>query len=179
MSRLHEGPPFEDAMEATTRPEPVDFRSKHDVTLVVQALQKEATNLTAKGKKLVDEKYPRQAKVLMDDAAAIEHAILPALRGQMAMDLTTPDQLEAAIRSALRRDIYRAFDQLDDPKVLATPDALVFRRNQLIEAISRKVMVYAIDLAGAAFGQGLAARLSTSEALALRALESLRDGDDS
>jgi hypothetical protein len=76
----------------------------------------------------------------------------------------------------MRVIIFRAFDSLDDPKSKVTADGIRGRRDRLIEGLASRVMLYARDVAGAAYDAGYQARTRTPDVIASSVVSTLRSG---
>ena len=152
----------------------VRLRSRHDFALTTKALEVRSEDLKKLAKKADDEGYRREAKAIRADAEAIEIDILPSFRDQRELPLVSEEQLEKEIAAALRILVVRAFDGLDDPKVPPTPTSLERRRENLLEALTKRTTTYATTIADEAFNQGVAAREQSAESIAMRAVRELR-----
>jgi hypothetical protein len=169
---------LDEAPAAPKKPQPVTLRASHDYTLVATALDVRKEDLKKLATKVDADGYKREARAIRADADAIEHQILPSFAEQRELPLVTHDQLEKEIGAALRRFVYMAFDGLANPKVVITPSGLASRRDELLKSLTARVTVFATDLADEAFNQGVAAREQSAEALALRAVATLRATGD-
>lgn len=156
------------------KPEPVQLRTPHDFGLVTQALIVRKDELDKLAKKTLEGGYPRESRAIAADAMAIEHHVMPAFRDQRELPLVSHDQLEKAIAAALKVPVYRAFEGMGDPKVAITFDGVQARKESLLERLALRMTLYVKDVADEAYNQGVAARENTSEALAYRAIETLR-----
>jgi hypothetical protein len=160
------------------KPEPVILPSIHDFTLTTAALESHAEDLKSLAKKNTDGGYPREARAIQADADAITHRILPAFREQRELPLVTHEQLEKEIAGALSVIVSRGFDGLAGSKVIVTPENIVSRRKSLLNELTKRVTLYAKQLADEAFNQGVAARGQSAEALAIGAVATLRATGD-
>lgn len=165
---------IEETPAAPKKLAPVALRSAHDFTVTTQALTTHAEELKKLAKKNNDSGYRREGRAIQADADAIEQQILPVFRDQRELPLVTQDQLEKEINASLRTWITQAFSGLGDPKVQVTPSAIANRRDVLLSQLTKRVTLYVTDVADEAFNQGVAAREQTSEALAMRAINTLR-----
>ena len=159
---------------AAKKPAPIVLRASHDYSITEQALASRAEELKKLAKKNNEEGYRREGRAVQADADAIEHQILPVFREQRELPLVTQDALEKEVGAALRLYITQAFSGLGDPKVEHTPSGIAFRRDTLLKQLTTRVTLYATELADEAFNQGVAAREQTAEALAMRAIGTLR-----
>lgn len=164
----------EDAPAVAKKPEPVRLRSAHDFSLVTAALDFRVEDLEKLSKKVGEDGYQREARAISADAAAIKHTILPAFREQRELPLVTHEHLEREIAGALKRFVTTAFGGLGDPKVIVTPATVDSRKEELLKVLTTRIALYVKDVADDAFNQGVAAREQTSEALAMRAIGTLR-----
>lgn len=175
----HNGTLLEDAPAAERKkPEPVTLRTAHDYSLVSRALGNEKEVLAKLASKTKDAGYPREARAIQADADAIEHHVLPSFNAQRELPLVSAEQLEKEIHGALRRFVYNAFDGLGNPSVVVTPGGIASRRDALLKDLTTRVLLYATEIADEAFNQGYAAREQTAEALAMRAVHTLRAQGD-
>lgn len=163
---------------APKKPEPVQLRAPHDYTLVTQALDLRKEDLKKLSKKTSEEGYTREARVMEADALAIEHHILPAFREQREIPFVTHEALSKMVGAALKAPIWKAFDQLGDPKVIVTYDGIKARRERLLEQLTNRLTFYVKDVAEEAYRQGTAAREQSSEAIAARSIQTLSSRDD-
>ena len=163
---------------APKKPSPVTLRTAHDFSLVTQALEFRKEDLTKLAKKVQEDGYAREARSISADAEAIERHVLPQFREQRELPLVTHEQLEKEIAVALTRFISAAFRGLGDPKVVVTPATIDHRREELLKSLTTRVALYVKDVADDAFNQGYAAREQTAEALAMRAIGTLRATGD-
>lgn len=161
---------------ATTqkKPTPVLLRAAHDYTITTQALESRAEDLKKLAKKTGEEGYRREARAIQADADAIQHQILPVFREQRELPFVTTEALEKEVNAALKIFVSQAFNGLGDPKVQHTPSGIAGRRDDLLRELTKRVTLFAIDLADEAFNQGTAARQQSAEALAVRVIGTLR-----
>jgi predicted NBD/HSP70 family sugar kinase len=155
----------------------VELRTAHDYTLTLRALELRSEDLKKLAKRTSDEGYSREGRAIQADAEAIDHHILPVFRSQRELPLVTEEALAKEIEGALRVAIFRAFDGLDNPKVVITPGHVHDRRDRLIDILTERVLRYALEIADESFNQGYAAREQTGEALAMRPIAALRTGN--
>jgi hypothetical protein len=160
------------------KPEPIHLPTPHDHKIVADALELRKEDLKALAKKNRAEGYSREASVMDADALALEHHILPAFRSQRELPLVTHEQLSKNIETALKVPIFRAFDQLGDPKIKMTHNGIMTRRDNLLDFIAKRVVLYVKDVAEEAYRQGMAARQQTPEVIADRAIMTLRATGD-
>jgi hypothetical protein len=154
------------------------LRAVHDVNLTATALEFRAEDLKKLAKKTSEEGYRREARAIQADAEAIEQSILPIVREQRTLPLVTPDVLEQEVNAALRIFVTQAFSGLGDPKVQVTPSGVASRRDVLLASLTKRVSLFALDVAEEGYKQGLAARGHTSEALAMTVIGTLRAHGD-
>lgn len=159
-------------------PEPVQLKSAHDYSLVTAALELRKLDLTALAKKTTAEGYPREGAIMNADALALEHHVLPAFRAQRELPLVTPEQLEKNLNAALRIPIWRAFEGLGDPKVVATFEGVTVRKTKLLDGLTTRISIYVREVAEEAYRQGMASREQTPEAIADRSVARLRVSGD-
>lgn len=159
-------------------PDPITLPTRHDVKIVLDALELRKDDLKKLAKKTQEEGYPREAAVMSADAAALEHHVLPAFRAQRELPLVTPEQLEKNIHAALKVFINRAFEGMGDPKVVQTFESVVWRKEQLHDKLAVRVTLFVREVAEEAFRQGMAAREQTAESIADRAIMTLRATGD-
>jgi hypothetical protein len=166
--------PLDEPTATAKKPEPVRLRSAHDFSLVTAALEFRTDDLKKLSKKVGEDGYHREARAISADAEAIERVVLPAFREQRELPLVTHEQLEKEITGALKRFVAHAFSGLGDPKVIVTPASVDSRKETLVATLTTRIALYVKEVADDAFNQGVAARAQTSEALAMRAIGTLR-----
>jgi hypothetical protein len=160
------------------KPQPITLRSLHDYSLVTTSLEHRKEDLKGLAKKVGLDGYSKESRAIQADAEAIEFHVLPQFREQRELPLVTFEQLEKEIAGALARPANVAFDQLAEPKVQVTPEVISRRKRTLIESLSKRIALYVQEVAENAYNQGLAAREQSAEALAVRAVGTLRAQGD-
>lgn len=159
-------------------PEPIILPTRHDVKIVLDALELRKDDLKKLATKTQAEGYPREAAVMSADAAALEHHVLPAFRSQRELPLVTPEQLEKNINAALKVPVNRAFEGMGDPKVIQTYESVMSRKEKLQQHLAVRVALYVREVAEEAYRQGMAAREQTAESIADCAIMTLRASGD-
>lgn len=154
-----------------TTPDPIQFRTRHDIALLVDAVESRESDLLSLAKKNTEGGYPREARSQLADAAALKQFILPQLREQTELPLVTLEDLQLRIGEALRRDV-------SDHLIVRTPedrqeDALRTRENKLLEILTTKIAAFALEIASSSYSAGYAARSNDPEELAARAVNVL------
>ena len=154
-----------------TTPEPIQLRTRHDVNLLIDAIESREADLLSLAKKNNEGGYPREARSQLADAAALKQFILPQLRDQQELPLVTLEDLKLRIGEALRGDIGGHL-------IVRTPadqqeDALRTRENKLLEILATKITAFALEIAQSSYSAGYAARSNDPEELAARAINVL------
>lgn len=140
----------------------IDLPTAHHYALLRTALQGRAGDLDTVAKKVETEGYPREARVVRMDAAAIREDILPQFERQMELPMATQRDVASGIKSAIQGPIFK--------HVLLDDESEVDHRAELGEAIGERVAAYVLQVAEKAFAAGVQAREATPEALCVAAL---------
>ena len=160
----------------TKPPKPVELHSAHDFALTRQALTTHADDLEKLVDKVKDQGYSREARTIAADVGAIREVILPKFSAQQELALVSGAALEKQVADALRVEIYRTFNGLDDPKAKITQAGMVGRRDRLLQLLASRVASFARDVAEAAYDQGYQVRKSSPESIAAKAVATLSGG---
>lgn len=159
LATLTDGPPAE--------LQPVTFDSPRDYRLVAVAIEDRAATLKKLAKNTEDEGYPREARLIKDDATRLGEDLLAPFKAQMELPLATAEELGAGIQNELRglvrHHAREATEKVDHEAVL-------------LKALGERVGAFVREVATTAFAAGVAYRETTPEVLALRALDRLRPG---
>lgn len=167
-----------DAAAKPMTPEPITLPTRHDVKIVLDALELRKDDLKKLAKRTQEEGYPREAAIMNADAAALEHHVLPAFRSQRELPLVTSEQLQKNILAALKVPINRAFEGMGDPKVIMTYESVMSRKEKLHDHLALRVSLFVREVAEEAYRQGMAAREQTAESIADRSIMTLRASGD-
>ena len=161
-------------MIPNSSPDPIEFRTRHDISLTVKALELRAADLEKLAKKNTDEGYSREGRVQLTDAATIKELILPAFRDQGELPLVTPEQNRGGIVEGLRPIIRNALIvRAPDEK---QEDALQSREDNLLEKLALRVEAFAEEVAIHAYNAGKEARLSSEAHFIARSIHAIQSG---
>lgn len=169
-------PPAATTTDGKTPPKPIQLSSAHDVALTRHALATHADDLDGVSKKVKEAGYDREARTISADAGAIRQGILPRFGGQTEIALVSPAALEEQIANAIKVEIYRMFDGLDDPQARISAAGMRGRRDRLVTILGSRLTAHAQELATAAWNAGYQARTLTSEVLAAGCVGTLGGG---
>jgi hypothetical protein len=160
---------------AAKEPKPILFRTAHDITITGQALEHRVEFLKAAAKKVHSLGYRRQARDILADVDAIQEHVIPSLRTQRELPLKSEEDAERSIKGGIRTTVFRAFDGLDDVKVVGrhTPEAIQRRREELCNALVGRVHTFAMELINRSYNAGYAARKTDPEVLITEAAKEL------
>ena len=161
-------------------PEPLAFRTRHDVSLTAQALELRAEDLTKLAKKNQDEGYRAEARAILGDVGAIKEVILPQLADQRELPIATPEDVESAVANALRPGVHALVRSTRAaPTNVGDESVAAFDRDRAdgyVARLAERVARYAAEVAERAYTAGLAARESTPEAIAVKSIDLLEYG---
>jgi hypothetical protein len=158
--------------------EPLKFVAKRDVAVTEIALQLRGEDLKNLAKKNQQEGYSFEANVMLQDAAAIEHRILPQLRSQRELPLVSFEALEKQVADSISGLTRRVVAGLDEKNANLKRDALKHRSDSLTRDLAARIASCLRDTAQAAYSAGFAARSITPEGIAAEQMRSLRGGRD-
>lgn len=143
----------------------IELPTPHHWRLVKAAIDDRVKSLKAIGKKVGDEGYIREARVMEQDALALSEDVSPQLEVQAEIPLATADEVQSGVanelRGVVRRHVRR--DQQD-----------VDHEAQMLKELSERVERFACEVANRAYAAGLSAREATAEVFALKSLNALR-----
>lgn len=147
-------PRGEDQEPVDGPPEPLQFQTRHDVKLMAIALEGRAADLTKMAKNVTEEGYPREARVMAGDAAALQHRVLPILRGQTQMVLATNATVQEMVE-------HRLVDLVEKARKGKWTDA------QVAEAMARRVVIMLTAAEAAGWSAGYADRSMLTPAMVI------------
>jgi hypothetical protein len=143
----------------------INLPSAHHYGISRVALTDRVDVLKKLAKTTEDKGYPKEARVILGDALALEEEVLPEFTAQLEMPLSTAADVSSAIKSALRGLIFK--------HVQANEDDAIDHRAALGDAIGDKLGEYVLAVAARAFSAGEMSRAMTPQAAAVRALPTL------
>lgn len=143
----------------------IDLPTPHHWRLVKVAIDDRVSALKSIAKKVSDEGYIREARIMEHDALALSEDVSPQLEVQAEIPLATADEVQSGVanelRGVVRRHVRR--DQQD-----------VDHEAQMLKELSERVERFACEVANRAYAAGLSAREATAEVFALKSLNALR-----
>lgn len=143
----------------------IELPTPHHWRLVKVAIDDRVASLKSIAKKVSDEGYIREARVMEHDALALSEDVSPQLEVQAEIPLATADEVQSGVanelRGVVRRHVRR--DQQD-----------VDHEAQMLKELSERVERFACEVANRAYAAGLSAREATAEVFALKSLNALR-----
>lgn len=143
----------------------VELPSPHHYRLVRDAVKDRADTVKALAKKLDDEGYLTQARVVRGDATALEEDVLPQFEHQAEIPLATADEVGGGIANELR-GLVRRHARRDDPER--------DHEAELLKELAERITRFATEVAERAFAAGAATREYSAEVFALKSLNGLR-----
>lgn len=164
-------------LEAPARPvdlKPIQLQTPRDMMLLTNSIEDRVQTLKGLAKKNREEKYEKEARVMDADADALEHRVLPQVRHQQELPLTTVEELRTGICNGLR-DIVKAHIVVRP----AVADENRIQRNiataidDMLTKIAVRVESFAERVALDGYAAGYAAREAEPTVIAKRALSAL------
>lgn len=143
----------------------IELPTPHHYRLVRQAIEDRADTVKGLAKKLDDEGYLREARVLTQDAAALTEGVLPQFERQAEIPLATADELSSAIVNELRGLVRKHVRQDDEKRD---------HEAELLKSLGDRVTRYTLDVSTRSYAAGMAAREAIPEVFGLKAIEALR-----
>lgn len=143
----------------------IELATPHHYRLTRQAIEDRVSTVKSLAKKLSDECYTRESRILEQDALALTEDILPQFESQQEIPLATADEVQGGVANELRA-VARRHARRDDPER--------DHEAELLKELSERVERFACEIANRAYAAGLAAREATAEVFALKSLNALR-----
>lgn len=168
-----------DAPPASVKRElkPIVFDAPRDYQLTRDALAHRAENLKAVVKKTATEGYPKQAREIQADAERIEFGLLTRFNAQPDLPIVLPVELAEQITAALSPIVAVAFDSIGGKSSVKLTDAMIkYRKQNLLKAITDRVLSFATLTARTAYDAGYAQSRTTPELFAMKEIDALRGG---
>lgn len=144
----------------------IEWPASRFYTLAERALKHEGAALGKLADKAAEAGYPREARVIRQDADAIAMEMLPTFKTQGELPLATTDEVAAGIVNELRSLVRRhaRFDKAGD----------VDHEAVLLKELGTRLAFFAQDVAERAYTAGKIVREHEPEVFAIRALPALR-----
>lgn len=143
----------------------IELPTAHHWRLTKTAIDRRILAIKSLAKKVSDDGYFREARIMEQDALALSEDVSPQLEVQAEIPLATADEVQSGVanelRGVVRRHVRR--DQQD-----------VDHEAQMLKELSERVERFACEVANRAYAAGLSAREATAEVFALKSLNALR-----
>lgn len=142
---------------------PITLASRHDHSLVVQAIEHRLDDLGKLSKKAADEGYASIARTVDADASALREQVLPHFREQRELPLDTFDNVLAALEAYLGSTSREVLTVEGED-----------RDQAIIHACAQRVARAVIEAAERGLWAGMAARGNSPQSIAIRSIEAAR-----